>query len=158
MSCHATLQLSLVNKIDRQKAGQMHSGAQNTGFDNDRAGPTSLDVTARHSDPSSASLFCRLVLGPCGLHSGMLVLPSPRWTVMHRLWEAEQPCPCRQSDRSTRCCSPWLRRATFSTFPDRQPSYPRPAPGCQLAKHQVPPVSTCSPKLKRSRVDQQVDT
>ncbi len=157
LSCHFGLQLSLIDKINRQKAGQKHSSAQNAGFDSGQTGLTSLDVTARQSDPSSASLFCRLVLGPCGLHSGMLVLASPIWTVIHRLWKAEQPCACRQSDRSTRCCSPWLRRATVSTIRDRQLSEPRPAPGCQLAKHQVPPISTCLPMLKRSRVDQQLD-
>lgn len=46
---------------------------------------TSFVVTAKHSLPSSASRFCRLVLGPCGLHTGILVLASPSWTVMRDL-------------------------------------------------------------------------
>ena len=38
---------------------------------------TSFEVTDRQHAPSCARRFCLLVLGPCGLHSGMLVLASP---------------------------------------------------------------------------------
>ena len=48
---------------------------------------TSFVVTAKQSVPSSASRFCRLVLGPCELQAGMLVLASPMWTVMRGLTE-----------------------------------------------------------------------
>ena len=54
---------------------------------------TSLVVTARQSEPSSASRFCRLVLGPCGLLAGMLVLASPSCTVMADV--AETPLESR---------------------------------------------------------------
>lgn len=45
---------------------------------------TSFVVTAKQSEPSSASRFCRRVLGPCGVHAGKLVLASPTWTVIRR--------------------------------------------------------------------------
>ena len=63
---------------------------------------TSLVVTAKQSLPSSASRFCRLVLGPCGLHTGILVLASPIWTVMRDL-AGSRVQSCVQDSRCTAC-------------------------------------------------------